>query len=404
MPSAHSTKRRFPISKVRQVFLLLLIATGISGSAVAQQIGTASKVEQALAAQDMPAAMREYRAMIAADPKNSQAWTGLGVLLYGSGRAAEASDALTHALALDPASPRAQLFLSFSQADTGECDKALPVLEKYFDSEPVGKLQRLTGLTLLQCSSSNKDLTAALRAAARLKQNYPGDADVLYESAELYTRMWTDTADELLTAHPDSYRVHQLAAEVNEAQGNLERAMREYKAALGQNPALPQMHYRIGQLLLRTGDADADEKAMAEFRAELAINPQSAVSALAMAEIERHQGRLAEAATDYKRAITLEPGLPAAHVGLAQTLLAQHQVDAAQAELRTLLAAHPESAPAHYAMMLTYREQGKLTEAAAEMATFQQLQKGSADQFQKKLNALLTGSKDNTAAPPGSNP
>jgi hypothetical protein len=38
------------------------------------------------------------------------------------------------------------------------------------------------------------------------------------------------------------------------------------------------------------------------------------------------------------------------------------------------------------------------------MATFQQLQKGSADQFQKKLNALLTGSKDNTAAPPGSNP
>jgi tetratricopeptide (TPR) repeat protein len=381
---------------------------GVAGQASAQlpaapqPADTSAKVEQALRAQDIPGAMREYRAMIAANPRNRQAWTGLGVLLYGSGRAGEAAEALTHALQIDPAAPRAELFLSFSQADMRECDKALPVLEKYFDTEPVGKLQRLTGLTLLQCSTSSKDASSALRTAARLKQGYPGDADVLYESAELYTRLWTETADELLTAHPDSYRVHQLAAEVNEAQGNLGRAIREYRTALSENPALPQMHYRIGQLLLRVGDADADEKAMDEFRAELAIDPQSAVAALAMAEIERHQGKFAEASADYKRALTLEPGLAEARVGLAQTLLAEHQVDAAQAELRALIAEQPQNAQAHYAMMLSYREQGKLAEAATEMATFQQLQKGSADQFQKKLHALLGESKEGASS--GSNP
>lgn len=320
---------------LRALLLVLLLSAGSTWKPMdAQQKPSSSapedwaaRAEQALRVQDFPGAMKEYRAMVAADPQNSQAWTGLGVLLYGSGHAAEAANALTAALRINPAAPRAELFLSFSQADMQQCEKALPVLQRYYDSEPVGKLQRLTGLTLLECSTRSKDPAAALRTSAQLKQNYPGDPDVLYASAELYTRMWTETADELLTAHPDSYRVHQLAAEVNEAQGNITQAIRQFRAALGQNSKLPQMHYRIGQLLLRSGDTDADAKAMDEFRAELAINPQSAPSALAMGEIERHQGQLTKAVGDYTLAMKLEPGLPEARLGMAQTLLAQHQAD-----------------------------------------------------------------------------
>jgi predicted Zn-dependent protease len=380
---------------------LLLVLSGVMSSVLpvsAQQAAPNSplpnrttRIAQAMRAQDTAGIIREYHAMIAAEPDNSQAWTGLGIVLYGSGHAAEAADALTKALKLNPQAPRAALFLSFSQADLQQCVTALPVLEKNFEVEPVSKLQRLIGLTVLQCSGSSKDTTIALTTAAKLKQNYPGDPDVLYESAQLYTRMWNETADELIRTHPESYRVHQLAAEVNEAQGNLAQAIRQYKAALGENPKLPQMHYRIGQLLLRTGGADADEKAMEEFQAELATNPQSASAALAMGEIKRHQGQLAEATASYKQALTLEPGLPEARVGLAQTLLAQHHVDASEEELRTLIVEHPESAQAHYAMMLAYRAQGKLPEATTEMATFQRLQEGAADQFQKRLSALLTG-------------
>ena len=361
--------------------------------------GAPARIEQALRAQDNPGAIREYRAMVTADPKNGDAWTGLGILLYGSGYAAEAADALSQALKINPSAVRAELFLGLSQADMRECDKALPVLTKYFASEPVGKLQRLTGMTLLQCSLKDKDSVTALRTAVQMKKDYPGDPDVLYESAELFTRMWSETANELITSHPESYRVHQLAGEVNEAQGNLAQAIRQYKAALGENPKLPQMHYRIGQLILRSGEPDADEKAMEEFRAELALDPQSAMSALAMGEIDRHQGKLVEATADYTRAMRLEAGLPEAQVGLAQTLVAQHQIDAAQAQLRTLIAQHPENAQAHYVMMLTLREQGKLQEATVEMATFKKLQQNGADQFQKKLNALLTGSAE--TAPSG---
>ncbi len=383
-------------------------SSGESAKSASPVAGASARAEAALRTGDTAAAMQEYRAMIAADPNDSQAWTGLGVLLYGSGRAAEAQEALTKALAMDPKAPRAELFLAFSEADLQQCGRALPALERNFASEPPGRLQRLTGLTLLTCSAVQKDAGVALNTAAQLKRSYPGDPDVLYESAELYTRMWNETANELLTAHPDSFRVHQLAAEVNEAQGNFGQAIRQYRAALGQNAKLPQMHYRIGQLLLRQGEPDADAKAMEEFRAELQVNPQSALSALAMGEIERHGGHAAEAAADYGLALKLEPKLAEARVGLAQTMLAQHKVEAAQTELKTVIAEHPENAQAHYVMMLAYREQGKLPEAGTEMATFHRLQEGSAGDFNKKLNALLTGNgraaqtTDEGAAPAGS--
>jgi predicted Zn-dependent protease len=353
------------------------------------------KIDQALRANNLAEAEQEYRQMLAQDPRNSQAWTGLGILLYGSGRAEDAGKALQKALDIDPASQRAELFLGLSYSYLHRCSTAKPILSKYFESEPVGKLQRLTGLALLGCSSGGTDPLPALQAAERLKQLYPGDADVLFESAELYTRLWNQSAGELLAKHPDSDRVHQLAGEVYEAQNNYDQAIREYFLALADNPKLLQMHYRIGQLYLKQGSPDADEKAMAEFRQENAINPASAVSNLAMAEIERHKHMLDQAKSLYELAIRLDPDLTEAKVGLAQTLLGQHEIDGASRILRALIAEHPENASAHYALMLTYREQGNMPEANKEMSTFRKLQTANADDFKSKLNALLNAKPEN---------
>jgi Tfp pilus assembly protein PilF len=74
-----------------------------------------------------------------------------------------------------------------------------------------------------------------------------------------------------MEAHPESYRVHQLAGEVFEAQGKSERAIKEYRLALQQNPRIPQLHYRCGQLLLQQAGADSQKEALQEFEAELAV-------------------------------------------------------------------------------------------------------------------------------------
>jgi tetratricopeptide (TPR) repeat protein len=350
-----------------------------------------ARAEQSLRAGDLANAEREYHEMLALDPQNSQAWTGLGVLLYGSGRAEQAEDALKKALNIDPAAKHAELFLGLSQADLSQCKQATPILSKYFASEPTGKLQRLTGLALLGCAAGDSDPLPALQTVVRLKQLYPGDPDVLYESAELFTRLWNENAGELMAKHPDSYRVHQLAGEVYEAQNNYDQAIREYSLALQNNPKLPEMHYRIGQLYLHQGSEEVDEKAMNEFRQEKAINPVSAVSDLAMADIEMHRHNLDKAKPLYEEAAKLDPNLVDAQVGLAKILLEKHQPNAAEKQLLAVVAAYPDEAQAHYVLMLAYRGEKKMPEAAAEMATFNRLQSERAETFQSKINALISG-------------
>ena len=194
-----------------------------------------------------------------------------------------------------------------------------------------------------------------------------------------------------MAKHPDSYRVHQLAGEVYEAKNDYDQAIREYSLALENNPKLPQMHYRIGQLYLHQGSEEVDEKAMEEFRREKEINPESAVSDLAMADIEMHRHQLGRAKPLYEEAARLDPTLSEARVGLAKILLEQHETDAAVRELRAIIAGHPDDAAAHYSLMRAYREQKKIQEASAEMATFNRLQSEKADKFQNKMNALLNG-------------
>jgi tetratricopeptide (TPR) repeat protein len=347
--------------------------------------------EQSLRAGDLAGAEREYREILKLDQENSLASTGLGILLYGSGRTEEASETLQRALSIDPGAKRAELFLGLSEADLRECSKAIPILSKYFESEPTGKLQRLTGLALLGCDASASDPLPTLQIAERLKQLYPGDPDVLYESAELYTRLWSESASELMAKHPDSYRVHQLAGEVYEAQNNYDQAIREYSLALQNNPKLPTMHYRIGQLYLHQGAEEVDEKAMNEFRQEKAINPDSAVTDLAMADIEMHRHNLEKAKPLYEEAARLDPSLADAGVGLARILFEEHEPEAAERQLRAVVAEYPENAEAHYVLMLVFRGEKKIQDAATEMATFNRLQTEKAQTFQSKMNALMNG-------------
>jgi len=338
--------------------------------------------------------------MVAIDPQSSEAWTGLGVVLYGTGKADLAMPALEKALKLDPSSTRAELFLGLSEADMRKCAEATPLLTKHFQSEPVGNLQRLTGLALLSCTVGAANALPALETAQKLQQLYPNDADVLYESAELYTRLWNGVAGALIAQHPDSFRVHQLAGEVYEAKNNYPQAIREYSLALERNPKLPQMHYRIGQLYLHQDSEDVDQKAMEEFRQEKAIDPDSAVTDLAMAGIEMHRHELDKAKPLYEEAIKLDPTLVEAEVGIAKIDLEEHDTDAAVQQLRAAIAQNPNDAQAHYVLMMAYRQSKKMPEAAAEMEIFSKLQAQNAAQFQNKLDALLNGKSNSQEAMP----
>jgi tetratricopeptide (TPR) repeat protein len=313
------------------------------------------------------------------------------VLLSGEGKTTDAIAALESALRIDPGAKNAGVFLGLSEASSNNCGKASPLLTTYFAREPAGKLGHLVGLTLLECEAEAPDPIPAIQTVERLKQLYPGDEDVLYQSAELYTRLWNQTADELMAKHPDSYRVHQLGGEVYEAKNDYDQAIREYSLALERKPDLPNMHYRIGQMYLHQDSEEVDDKAMKEFIEEKSIDPDSAVTDLAMAGIEMHRHNLDKAKPLYEEAARLDPGLVEARVGLAKVLLEKHDPASAEHLLLDVVAQHPDSAEAHYVLMLAYRGQKKMTEAAEQMSIFNRLQTEKEQKFQNKLNALLNG-------------
>jgi tetratricopeptide (TPR) repeat protein len=351
-----------------------------------------AEAERAIQANDFASAERAYRAVLNVDARQTAAWTGLGVLQYGAGRSREAADSLHHALQIDSTgavAAQANLFLGLAESDLGQCDLAAPLLQASFATAPHGKMQRLVGFAQLNCVIASADPGAGLVTISRLRTLYPDDPDVLYRSAELYAHLWTQAATELIAKHPESYRVHQLAGEVYEAQGRTDQAIREYKAALQENSRLPQMHYRLGQLYLREGGDNVDRKAMDEFRAELAADPQSAVTLFAMGEIERHQQELDAATEHYRAAMKLDPKIVDAQVGLAQILLSQKQVEPAIVQLKLAIDKQPENIQAHYVLMLAYRAQGNLAQAGVESVTFKKLQAQKSENFQSRMDALL---------------
>jgi tetratricopeptide (TPR) repeat protein len=345
----------------------------------------------ALKTNDFSRAEQEYRAILAIDPKNVEASSALGVALYASGNLREASSALRDALNLDPSQPRIQLFLALTQAELGQCDQALPTLEAQWKDQPDLRLRRLAGLSALDCESAAGHLSAALRLAEPLKTQYPDNPDVLYKLAGLYSRLWNEVAGMLIEKHPESYRVHQLAGEVYEAQGQGEQAIREYNLALKENGRVAGIHARIGQIILQQGGADSETRALTEFQEELAINPESATAQYAIGEIFRRRGDYSQAATHLQRAVTLDPALAEAHIALAQMFMAQHDTGSSSREAAIAVKLQPRNAKAHYALMVAYRSEGKMDDAGKELALFQQLQQEHDTKFNNKLNILLTG-------------
>jgi tetratricopeptide (TPR) repeat protein len=349
----------------------------------------------ALGRNDLQQAVKEYQAILTLDSRNAAVYTALGVALYGSGRPTEAASALQTALRLDPGQRQAEVFLGLSDADTGRCRDATPLLAKHFGAQTELKLRRLVGLSLLGCYVTSSEFDSAQNVAQTLRQAYPNDPDVLYNLAELYTRLWDNVAAELMEKHPESFRVHQLGGEVMEAQGRTDRAIKEYQLALKENPRVPQLNYRIGRLILRAGGPDADQRALEKFQQELAVNFDDAPSEYWIGVVYTNQHKAREAEEHFQRSKNLDPEFAAPYVGLAKVLLQEKQPQRAIGELQKAIQLEPNDAAAHYELMEAYRDQGKLAEAQREMAVFQKLEKSNAESFRSRLDSLLSGQAKN---------
>jgi tetratricopeptide (TPR) repeat protein len=308
---------------------------------------------------------------------------------FHRGQYADARQRLEKIIAASPNDAVARTFLALSQAATGSCEAARKNLLQAFDSNAEASLRRLAGIALVQCDVAGNRLSDTWPVLEKLQKSFPGDADVLYETARVHMKAWNDAVFQMYQKTPASYRVNQLSGEIFEIQGRQKDAAAEYRKAIQKNPAALNLHYRLGRaLLLESHEAANLREARKEFEAELALNPSDAVAQYQVGQILLAEQNPAGAAARFEKSVSLSPDFAEALVALAKTKSDAKKYGEAITLLERAVKSQPASESAHYNLMLAYRNAGKTEDARREKAALDKLNRppeGEFTEFLKKL-------------------
>jgi tetratricopeptide (TPR) repeat protein len=224
----------------------------------------------------------------------------------------------------------------------------------------------------------------AMSFLAWLQDAYPNDPEVLFLAVHVFSDLSLRNSQELMNTAPDSPLVIQLNAENFEKQGDLNKAIAEYRILLERVPDKPGIHYRIGGLLMSQPGAARTAEARKEFEAELKIDARSAGSEYYLGELARRADQLPEAVRRFTRATELNPSFAEAYYGLGRSLLDSGKAADAAAPLETAEKLAPENPTVHFALASAYQRLGRKQDAAREFA----LQKSTSEKLNQTTKTL----------------
>jgi tetratricopeptide (TPR) repeat protein len=164
--------------------------------------------------------------------------------------------------------------------------------------------------------------------------------------------------------------------------------------ATGQQPADARAHYNRGITLAVQGKL---EEAIAEFRAEIRINPDDAAAHNELGLALTDQGKLEEAIAELRAAIRIDPDFANPHTNLGAALHEQGEVDEAMAEFRAAIRIDPDLVIGHSNLGVALKMQGKLEEAIAEFRSAIRIDPHDADTHNELKIALEEWGKRNEA-------
>jgi tetratricopeptide (TPR) repeat protein len=128
--------------------------------------------------------------------------------------------------------------------------------------------------------------------------------------------------------------------------------------------AFGQVHYRLGLIY---GDRGEFDRAAAEYRLAIELDPEYTKSYLNLGAILAEVGRPDDAVEFFRRAVELDPGYSAARVNLAMVLRQQGSADEAITELRRVLESEPDNAMALTQLGVSLYREGRVEEAKAAL-------------------------------------
>ena len=193
-----------------------------------------------LASADYSQAAAAYKTVADRDPKNAEAWSGMGRAYYQGGDPVQAEVAFRKALLANPADAHALLYLGIILTARGRYAEARPFLEKKLEASP-NDVVTLNNLALV-LSETGEDLARALSLARRATAQAPtepGLRDTLgmvYLKRGLYFNA-VQEFEKVVSVQPNNATWRRHLAMALLEMGNRIRAERELTIALQKSPS-----------------------------------------------------------------------------------------------------------------------------------------------------------------------
>jgi tetratricopeptide (TPR) repeat protein len=202
----------------------------------------------------------------------------------------------------------------------------------------------------------------------------PRDRMARYDLALVRHQISMAQVARLIEVAPDSYHVHQMLGQLyvgltmaNEASDGLQeddKAIAEYLAVAAVRPDLPGVHFWLGHLYWKHGDAD---HALAELTRELKLDPGHPEANGELGAVLVAQGHVADAIPHLESAIRSMPDLWPAYLQLGRAYAIEKNYARAEEMLKRALT-HDRDGSSHYQLGLVLRAEGKTAQAAQVFA------------------------------------
>jgi len=219
-------------------------------------------------------------------------------------------------------------------------------------------------MQLILSYSETGELQKALPVVEALARANPADPETLYTAYRTYAGLAAAASQSLAKTAPDSPRIHQVLAQNYMSQENYAAAIGEYRKALQAGPQLAGLHFELGQAILAESQSEeARSEAEQEFLTELARNPADANSSYELGEIAYHRSDFETAHRRYARAVELRPGFVEARLALGKVLATQGRSQEVLEQLFEAVRLDPENNVAHYRLSQVRRQLGRSADA-----------------------------------------
>lgn len=300
---------------------------------------------------DFNNALRQFRAVLAANPGSAPANLFAGLSLLKLQRPKEAIVYLDRAHRAQPDSATPVLAAAQAEIALNQPQKARAYYDQATHLEPQNA-EAWYGLAIADRVLAEKEI----KNANSQKSSALMDAS-------------TEAMQRAIQLNPDSVRARMIFGESFRIAEQYGDAIREYKAATAEQPQLAVAWSGLAASYSASGDDENAQKAAARAHQ---LDPKDPDTNALIAAIYLRQGNTRSAEQFALEALRANPTLSGAHVVLAKIYLGRKQPQKALPELQSA-AKDDTDGSTYYLLATTLRELGKRDEAAAAMQKYRQL-------------------------------